>query len=50
MNLSTEKDLKAKNVRGKKFILAKDINSNRKFEITAKKSFGLKKAYFFGSP
>ena len=47
----TDKDLKSKNFKGKKFyILAKDINSNTKFEIKAKKYFGLKKTYFLGSP
>ena len=50
-NLRTDKDLKSKNVRGKKgYILAKDIFSKIKFEIKAKKKFSLKKAYFFGSP
>ena len=38
MILHTDKDLKSKNVRGKKiYILAKDIDSERKFEIKAKK-------------
>ena len=38
MTLRTDKDLKSKNVRGKKvYILAKDIDSKRKFEIKAKK-------------
>ena len=35
--LRTDKDLKSKNVRGKKvYILAKDIDTKRKFEIKAK--------------
>ena len=51
MTLNTDKDLKSKNIRAKKvhvYILAKDIDSKRKFEIEAKKNFGLKKAYFLG--
>ena len=50
-DLRTDKDLKSKNFRVKKvYILAKRIDSKRKFEIKAKqKNFGLKKAYFFGS-
>ena len=51
MTLHTNKDLKSKNVMGKKvYILAKDIHSKRKFEIKAKKIWLEKKAYFFGSP
>ena len=39
MTLCTDKDLKSKNFRGKKvYILAKDIDSKRKFEIKAKKN------------
>ena len=38
MNLRTYKDLKSKKFRGKKiYILAKDVDSKRKFEIKAKK-------------
>ena len=37
MTLHTDKDLKPKKFRGKKvYILAKDIDSNRKIEIKAK--------------
>ena len=37
--LRTDKDLKSKNYRGKKaYILAKYIDSKRKFEIKAKKN------------
>ena len=37
--LRTDKDLKSKNARGKKvYILAKNIDSKRKFEIKAKKN------------
>ena len=50
MNLRTDKDLKSKNFRGNKvYILAKDIDSKRKFEIKAKKLW-LEKGLFFGSP
>ena len=50
MTIFTDKDLKSKNVRGKKvYILAKDIDSKRKFEIKAKK-IQLEKCLFFGSP
>ena len=46
MTLRTDKDLKSKNVRWKKvYILAKDIDSKRKFEIKAKKN-RLEKAIF----
>ena len=37
MTLQTDKDLKSKSSGGKVYILAKDINSKRKFEIKAKK-------------
>ena len=38
MTVRTDKDLKSKNFKGKKvYILAKDIDSKRKFEIKAKK-------------
>ena len=51
MTFRTDKVLKSKNLRDKKvYILAEDIDSKRKFEIRAKKKFGLKKAYFFGPP
>ena len=51
MILHIDKDLKSKTFREKKvYILAKDFNSKRKFEIKAKQNFSLKKAYFFGSP
>ena len=47
MTFRTDKDLKTKNFRGKKVcILAKDIDSKRKFEIKAKK-FRLEKGLFF---
>ena len=47
MTIFTDKDLKSKNVRGKKvYILAKDIDSKRKFEIKAKK-IRLEKGLFF---
>ena len=37
MTLRTDKDLKSKNFRGKKvYIIAKNIDSKRKFEIKAK--------------
>ena len=50
MTLSTDKDLKSKNFRGKKvYILAKDIDSKRKFEIKAKK-IRLEKGLFLGHP
>ena len=40
----TKKDLKSKNVRGDKvYILAKDVITERKFEIKAKKVFCLKR-------
>ena len=40
MTLRTDKDLKSKNVKVKKVcILAKDIDSKRKFEIKAKKNW-----------
>ena len=46
MTLRTDKDIKYKNVRGKKvYVLAKDIDS--KFEIKAKK-IRLEKGLFFG--
>ena len=39
MTLHTDKDLKSKNVREKKvYLLAKNINSKRKFEIKVKKN------------
>ena len=39
MTLHTDKDLESKNVMRKKvYILTKDINSERKFEIKAKKN------------
>ena len=45
MTLYTGKDLKSKKFKEKKvYILARDINSKRKFEIKAKANFGLKKA------
>ena len=48
--IRTDKDLKSKNVRVKKvYILAKDIDSKRKFEIKDKKN-RLEKGLFFGSP
>ena len=48
--LCTDKDLKSKNVRGKKvYIIAEDIDLKRKFEIKAEKN-GLEKGLFFGSP
>ena len=38
MTLHIDRDLKSNNFRGKKvYILAKDIDSTRKFEIKAKK-------------
>ena len=38
MAFHTEKDLKSKNARGKKvYILAKGVNTEKKFEIKAKK-------------
>ena len=41
----TDKDLKSKTFRGKKvYILTKDVDSLRKFEIKVKKKIGLKKA------
>ena len=49
MTLCTDKDLKLINFRGKKvYILAKDIDSKRKFELKAKR-FRLEKGLFFGS-
>ena len=49
MILLTDKDLKSKSFRRKKvYILPKDIDSKRKFEIKAKKN-SAKKAYFMGS-
>ena len=40
-----------KNVREKKvYILGKDVNTERKFEIKTKKSCGLKKAFFWVHP
>ena len=49
--LRTDKDLKSKNVRGKKvYILAKDIDSKRKFEIKAKKNSAWKRPIFLGHP
>ena len=48
--LRTDKDLKSKNVRGKKvYILAKDIDS-KKFEIKAKKKSAWKRPIFLGHP
>ena len=48
MTLRTDKDIKLKKFQGKKvYILAKYIDSKRKFKIKAKKKFGLKKALFF---
>ena len=50
ITLYTDRDLKSKNVKEKKvYILAKDIDSKRKFEIKAKKN-RLEKANFLGSP
>ena len=38
MTFRTEKDLKSKSIMGKKvYILAKDVSTERKFEIKAKK-------------
>ena len=49
--LRTDKDLKSKNVRGKKvYILAKDIDSKRKFEIKAKKMLAWKRPIFWSHP
>ena len=46
MAFHTEKDLKSKNVRWKKvYILAKDVNTERKFKIKQ-----IKKVYFFVHP
>ena len=43
----TEKDIKSKNARKKKvFILAKDVITERKFEIKAENKIGMKKACF----
>ena len=48
MTLRTDKDLKSKNVSGKKiYILAKDIDSKRKFEIKAKKKSAWKRPIFW---
>ena len=43
-------DFKWKNVREKIYILAKDIDSERKFVIKVKTKFCLKKAYFWVHP
>ena len=51
MTLRTDKDLKSKNFRGKKvYILAKEIDSKRKFEIKAKKFRIIKIPFFEGHP
>ena len=50
MTLHTDKDIKSKMSRGKKgYILAKDIDIKRKFEIKAKKNW-LEKGLLFESP
>ena len=47
MTLRTDKDLKSKNVREKKvYILAKDIDLKRKFEIKANKISAWKRPIF----
>ena len=43
MTLHTDKDLKSKKFKRKKYI-AKNIDSKRKFEIKTNKKFGPKKA------
>ena len=57
MAFHTEKDLKSKKKRNKKFFLAEDVNTEIKFEIVDKRPIFLgniiqavvsKKAYFFG--
>ena len=51
MAFDTEKDLKSKYVRWKKvYILAKDVNTKRIFEIRAKNKFDLKKPYALVHP
>ena len=50
MTFQTEKDLKSKNVREKKiYILAKEVDIERKFEIKAKK-IRPENGLFFGAP
>ena len=50
MTLHTDKDLKSKNVRGKKvYILAKDIDQEENLK-SKPKTFQLEKGLFFGSP
>ena len=49
MAFHTEKDLKSKNVTGKKNILTKDVNTEGKFEIKTKKNRP-EKGLFFGAP
>ena len=47
MTLRTDKDHKSKNLRRKKvYILVKDIDSKRKFEIKAKNISALKRPMF----
>ena len=51
MAFHTEKDLKSRNVMGKKvFILAKDVNTERNLELKSQKKIGLKKAYLCSHP
>ena len=51
MTLRTDKDLKSKNVREKKvYILPKDMDSKRKFEIKAQKNLAWKRPIFLGHP
>ena len=48
MTLSTDNDLKSKNFRGKKvYILARNINSKRKFEMKAKQILAWKRPIFW---